>query len=119
MGKQVRAKRNPRKKRASMRPLLAGAVFAMALAVVAGVAFAYSSGSDESDAPVSAGSASTTATGSGRAAVRVAGVEVAHPLADRGRLPLNTPVRQQWMLKNTGETPVTLGKPKIEVLEGC
>ncbi|MBI5946978.1 MAG: hypothetical protein HY875_02430 [Chloroflexi bacterium] len=52
-------------------------------------------------------------------AIQVAGVEVLAPVADAGRVPLNTGVEKQWMLKNTGTGPVTLGRATIKVLEGC
>ncbi len=51
--------------------------------------------------------------------VQVLGVEVAQPVADAGRVPLNTAVQREWRLRNTGTTPVSLGRPGIEVLEGC
>ena len=34
-------------------------------------------------------------------------------------MPLNVAVRPEWVLRNTGDTPVTLGQPTPEVLEGC
>jgi hypothetical protein len=52
-------------------------------------------------------------------AARVAGVEVVQAAFDAGRVPLNTAVERVFRLRNTGNTPVTLGKASIEVLEGC
>ncbi len=51
--------------------------------------------------------------------VQVLAVEVSQPVADLGQAPLNTPVRGSWVLRNNGSTPVSVGRPKIEVLEGC
>jgi hypothetical protein len=49
----------------------------------------------------------------------VAGVETLEPWADHGNVPLDTPVGHQWLLRNTGAIPVSLGVAKIETLEGC
>lgn len=46
-------------------------------------------------------------------------VEVAQPVVDLGRVALNTPAEGQWRLRNTGPGPISLGRPSIEVLEGC
>ncbi|MBE0607866.1 MAG: hypothetical protein IH609_00660 [Dehalococcoidia bacterium] len=51
--------------------------------------------------------------------VEVMGVEVLQPVADAGRVALNTAVKREWLLHNTGTTPITLGRANIEVLEGC
>lgn len=51
--------------------------------------------------------------------VQVMGVEVLQPVADAGRVALNTAVQREWRLRNTGTTPITLGRAYIEVLEGC
>ena len=51
--------------------------------------------------------------------VQVLAVEVSQPVADLGQVPLNTPVQTGWVLRNTGTTPVSVGRPSIEVLEGC
>ncbi len=51
--------------------------------------------------------------------VRVLTVEVLQPVFDLGRVPLNTPVRGEWLLRNTGATAVSVGRLSIEVLEGC
>jgi hypothetical protein len=49
----------------------------------------------------------------------VAGVQVDQPAVDFGKFPTDTPLRQVFTLKNTNAEVVTLGKSKIEVLEGC
>jgi hypothetical protein len=46
-------------------------------------------------------------------------VEVAQPVVDLGRVALNTPAEGQWLLRNTGTGPISVGRPSIEVLEGC
>ena len=51
--------------------------------------------------------------------VVVAGVQVDEPSVNLGRQPLSTAVEKTFKLRNTGGTPVTLGRAGIEVLEGC
>lgn len=51
--------------------------------------------------------------------VVVAGVQVDEPSVNLGRQPLSTAVEKTFTLRNTGGTPVTLGRAGIEVLEGC
>ncbi len=51
--------------------------------------------------------------------VVIAGVRVAAPVVDLGRVPLSTPIPHAWTLSNTGSEPVTLGQPRIQTLEGC
>ena len=46
-------------------------------------------------------------------------VEVDHGLWQLGTVPLNTAVRPQWQLTNTGDRPVVIGEPRPEVREGC
>lgn len=53
------------------------------------------------------------------AGVQALNVEVAQPIVDLGRVALNTPAGGQWLLRNTGSGPISLGRPSIEVLEGC
>lgn len=56
---------------------------------------------------------------SSRAPKLVAGVAVEQPWADRGTIPLDTPVAHEWLLRNTGAQTVSLGEATIETLEGC
>lgn len=49
----------------------------------------------------------------------VAGIEVAQPAVNLGVQPLDTPVNHEFRLRNTGSTPVTLGRASIQVLQGC
>ena len=51
--------------------------------------------------------------------VIVQGVEVKQPAVDRGKLPLDTTVTQAYQLVNVGSGTVQIGKPAIEVLDGC
>lgn len=51
--------------------------------------------------------------------LRVAGVEVPAPAVNVGTQPLNTAVNHPFTLRNTSGSAVTLGKPNIEVLQGC
>jgi hypothetical protein len=67
--------------------------------------------------PVAPASAETPATMV--APITVADVLVQQPSVDLGRVPLNTPESHTFELKNTGATPVSVGKTRIEVLEGC
>lgn len=46
-------------------------------------------------------------------------IEVDHGLWQLGTVPLNTAVRPQWQLTNTGDEPVVIGEPRPEVREGC
>ena len=57
------------------------------------------------------GQATGTATAG---AVEVVGAKWA-----MGTVPLNVSVQPSWILRNTGRTPVELGEPHAEVLEGC
>lgn len=52
-------------------------------------------------------------------AVSVAGLEAPQPVANLGTVPVDTPVRAEYTVRNTGIAAVTLGKAGIEVLEGC
>jgi len=92
------------------RILLAGAGLGLA-ALVIGVALVASGAFEGSDG----GSPAAISI----APAHVAGIEVAVPWADQGHVPLDTPVQQRYTLINTSAQVVTLGKPSIEVLEGC
>jgi hypothetical protein len=46
-------------------------------------------------------------------------IEVSEPVSDLGRVALNTPAEATWLMRNTGTAAVRVGKPSIEVLEGC
>ncbi len=59
----------------------------------------------------------TTAVAAGP--VEAAGVRVAAPSVDLGRVPLNTPVPHAWVLNNASAEPVALGQPRVQTLEGC
>jgi hypothetical protein len=49
----------------------------------------------------------------------VAGVEVLTPSVDLGRLPLDQPVSHTFVVTNTNDRVIELGKLRIEVLDGC
>lgn len=51
--------------------------------------------------------------------VEALGVAVEFPVVDLGRVPLNTPAAGQWLLRNNGPAPIAIGRPAIEVLDGC
>ncbi len=51
--------------------------------------------------------------------ITVAGVHVAAPSVDFGRVPLDTPVSHTFVLSNGGAEPVVVGAARIETLEGC
>lgn len=74
---------------------------------------------DGESAPASIGQTGATAPAVPRGPQSVAGLEVEERLADLGRVPMNTPVRREWVLTNRGTSDVTLAQPTIEVLEGC
>ncbi len=99
--------------------LLAVAAIA-AVSTVGLMAFGLTAGSSGTDGTGVTGTPSSAA-GSGLPVgpVLVLGVEAVQPVADAGRVPLNTAVQGEWRLRNTGTTPVSLGRPGIEVLEGC
>jgi hypothetical protein len=106
--------------RAGRRVRFARVVTAVTAAIIALTALVACSSSSGGDTPAG-GKASAS---SGQAAlpagpVKLAGVEVLEPVADAGRVPLNTPVEQTWRLKNMGTTTVKVGTPTIQVLEGC
>jgi hypothetical protein len=50
---------------------------------------------------------------------RAGGVEVDATEVDLGRVPLDRIVSHAFRLRNTGELAVTLGRARIETLEGC
>lgn len=102
----------------------------LALAVLAAsVSLACGSGlSGDASASPPPGSAARTASPAGQRAaknalpdgpLKVLTVEISQAVSDFGKVPLNTPVQTGWVLRNTGTTPVSIGKPSIEVLEGC
>lgn len=93
-------------------------------AVVAVSLFLWKSSGDKSEVTASPGSTeppavASSAKGLPDGPLQVLGVEVLQPVADAGRVALNTAVQQEWLLRNTGTTPITLGRTSIEVLEGC
>ena len=92
-------------------------VVAATAAVGVGGFMAWSSDADGTDA--AGAPSSDAASGVPVGPILVLGVEVPQPVADAGRVPLNTAVQGEWRLRNTGTTPVSLGRPSIEVLEGC
>jgi hypothetical protein len=57
--------------------------------------------------------------GSASGAVAAGSVEVAGANWSLGTVPLNVSVQPEWILRNTGDEPVTLGEPHPEVREGC
>lgn len=85
------------------------------VAVAAALAVLVGAGRGGSDQPTVQ---SETAT-AGPAAAQVHGLEVDRASVDAGRVPLNTPVRQEFRLRNTGGETVALGRARVEVLEGC
>lgn len=104
------------------------AVVGVVVAVIAVVGvFALSSGGSDP----AANSAGLAPTEGGRAGppsatpvlpsqpLQLLGVEVARPVVDLGKVPLNTGVKGVWVMRNTGASPVSVGRPGIEVLEGC
>ena len=102
--------------------------FSALVVLAASVLLACGSGSDGgssgSPQPAATRNASPAAQGTPKNALpdgplQVLTVEVTQPVADLGKIPLNTPVRTGWVLRNTGTTPVSIGRPSIEVLEGC
>lgn len=51
--------------------------------------------------------------------VQVGDIEVVAPSVDLGRVPLDTFVDHEFVLRNVGERPVTLGDVFVQTLEGC
>lgn len=70
-------------------------------------------------AGVAPGSDPVAVPGGVREPQSAAGVLVAMPAVDRGVLPLNKTVSQSYELVNTGGGTAELGRPTIEVLDGC
>ena len=97
---------------------------AAVVAVVAVSLFLWQSSGDKSGVTASPGGteppvATSPAKGLPVGPLQILGVEVLQPVADAGRVALDTAVQQEWLLRNTGATPITLGRTSIEVLEGC
>jgi len=84
-------------------------------AVGAGVQFFGSAGNSDGDADANW----TPDQALPAAGVQDLRVEVAQPVVDLGRVALNTPAEGQWLLRNTGTGSISVGRPSIEVLEGC
>jgi len=57
--------------------------------------------------------------GSASGAASAGGVEVDGANWTMGQVPLDIAVVPAWTLRNTGTTPVSLGKPQAEVRKGC
>jgi hypothetical protein len=55
----------------------------------------------------------------GAETAHVAGILVDRASVDQGRVPLDTPVTQTFRLHNVGDELVSLGRARVEVLEGC
>ncbi|MBA4180590.1 MAG: hypothetical protein C0506_08390 [Anaerolinea sp.] len=110
--------------------LVLSAVAAVVAAVATVSLFVWKSGPDQPGTAGAPDREATTATAPAKTSsvtaialpdgpVQVLGVEVLQPVADAGVVPLNTAVQREWQLRNTGTTPITLGRTSIEVLEGC
>jgi len=115
------ADRLARKRRRPLRRIVGVAALASVVAAVAVTLWLTSSrGSDNSSAAAGQGQAAAGATnGAPNVTASAGGVEVAESSVDLGRVPLNTPVDRTFVLRNTGSERVSLGKIKIEALEGC
>lgn len=108
--------RRARKSRNSRVLVVVVPVVAVAL-LVAGAWLSTGDGTNESgEKSSSAGGVSIPIENSPQT---VLGLMIRESVADRGRLPLNTPVTQVYEFVNTGTSVVELGEPTIEVLEGC
>jgi hypothetical protein len=59
------------------------------------------------------------AAGVPAASPAVEGVVAERSSVDLGHVPLDTPVKYDFTLRNTGTERVSVGPPRIEVLEGC
>lgn len=81
------------------------------------VAFGSSGNGSGDENTASAATAPDSSSAPG--AVSVAGVQVAIPSVDLGRIALDTPVKHSFQLRNTGVQRASLGRARIEVLEGC
>jgi hypothetical protein len=57
--------------------------------------------------------------GSGTNPISVGAVVVDHGTWELGTVPLNTAVRPEWHLRNTGDEAVVIGEPRPEVRQGC
>ncbi len=101
----------PKRRHGSVFLLLFGAVAVVGVVAVAAWAGWFS-------ASESSGAASP-ASPPPDAVDRAVGVEVDMASIDLGSVPLNTAVEHKFRLRNTGEERATLGKVRIEVLEGC
>ncbi|HEY4669294.1 MAG TPA: hypothetical protein VIH05_05920 [Tepidiformaceae bacterium] len=104
----------PRKRAATRkqtRGRKAGLLAAVAVVLAAGLALAVWFALRDGESPtVSAQYTGTESAG---------GVEVLRPSVDLGRQPLDQPVSHTFVLTNTNDRPVELGKAKIKVLDGC
>jgi hypothetical protein len=50
---------------------------------------------------------------------RAAGLEAELATVDLGHVPMSTGCGFTYKLRNTGDAPITVGRPRVEVLEGC
>ncbi len=91
---------------------------ALVLAIVAGTIW-LSSGGREDDGASAPGNSAAVQLPIANLPQVAGGVQVKEPAVERGRLPLDTTVTQVYELVNTGPEAVLLGKPAIEVLDGC
>jgi hypothetical protein len=87
----------------------------VAIALVVGFAWLFTGSGDASSPPAANDSGPDTL----QPPLLVAGVEVARPWVDYGRIPLDTGFDHVYTLRNTGGQTVTLGEASIRVLEGC
>jgi len=124
-------RRNVQPKRSSTRSVLGVLVAAITAAAVTVIGVTLLGGGS-SDKPAGQAAAANTDSGQSTGGISasapaadlpgtpsVAGVEIDQPAVDLGRVALNTPVRHLFRLKNAAAGAVSLGKARIEVLEGC
>ena len=57
--------------------------------------------------------------GTGTNPISVGAIVVDHGTWELGTVPLNTAVRPEWILRNTGDEAVVIGEPRPEVRQGC
>jgi hypothetical protein len=112
---RTRAIRSGKPKSRSRFPLLALALLALVVAGVAGFLLTRGDGAGRSpSAPASADAAwSATAYQGG------ARLAVDRTLIDAGSVAYEQPVNASFTLKNVGDKPLALQKPKVSTLEGC
>lgn len=114
------------RRRAHRRSVLVGTMAAIAIVGFSALAIARLASGTPNNATV-AGTGETSAMGMpviatpGRAsgAATAMGISAEPATWALGQVPLNVAVRPSWTFTNTGNDPITLGEPHVQINQGC